>query len=152
MAGMLRTTLLVIHILAAAAWFGANVTQAVVTPHFVRAGGEPAARWWRATVQMGRVLYMPAGIIVLVTGVFLVTSGPYSFADLFVSIGFLAVIVGVVLGIVVFGPRGRRAAELHESGDSAAAVPVERSIAGFGALDTVVVAVTILAMVAKWGF
>ncbi len=147
----MRTTLLVLHILAAASWFGANVTQGVVTPHFVRAGGASAAQWWRATVRMGRVLYMPATIVVLVSGIFLVTSGPYGFADLFVSIGFLAVILGAVLGMAVFAPRGRRAADLHESGDSALAAPVERSIAGFGAFDTVVVAVTIVAMVSKWG-
>ncbi|CAN5900846.1 hypothetical protein BH23ACT5_BH23ACT5_12130 [soil metagenome] len=148
----MRTTLLFFHIAAAAAWFGANVTQMVVTPHFAKAGGESAARWWRATVDMGRFLYMPASIIVLVTGILLVTTQPaYSFADLFVSIGLLAVVIGVVLGIAVFAPRGRKAAEFHDRGEAASASSVERAIAGFGAFDTLVLGVTILAMVSKWG-
>ncbi|MCP3995632.1 MAG: hypothetical protein GY722_11275 [bacterium] len=41
----------------------------------------------------------------------------HEFEHVFVAIGILMVIVGAVLGMKVFGPGGREAADLHEAGD-----------------------------------
>lgn len=150
----MRDTLLTIHILAAASWFGANMVQLLVTP---RVGGrEPAvaAAWHRATVGFARFLYMPASIVVLITGVLLVTAvddSPYEMSDAFVSVGFLAVVIGAVLGMGFFAPQGRRAADAYDSGDGATAADLERRIGLVGLVDTVVIAVTVVAMVSKWG-
>lgn len=149
----MRTTLLVFHILGAATWLGANVTQAIATPQFVKAGGETTARWWRTTVLMGKALYPAAAVVLLLSGIFLVvtSNGGYSFSDPFVGVGFAMIIIGAVVGVTVFGPRGERAATLRETGDATGALVPEGVIRRFGTFDTVLLVITIVAMVSRWG-
>ena len=101
----MRQTLLVLHIIGVATWFGANMVQAFAGARVGSA--EASTRLWWAETQgaMARVLYNVAGILVLLTGVGLVLDSDFiTFSDMFVSIGFLAVIIGAVLGMAVFGP------------------------------------------------
>ena len=60
-------------------------------------------------------------------------------------------IVGGLIGARIFGPLGRKAADLHDSGDDRAAAAVERRLTMWGFIDTALVVVTIYAMVAKLG-
>jgi uncharacterized membrane protein len=109
-----REFILFIHILAAGTWLGANVAQVVVNPVMGRIGGAPAASWMCQTVRMGTILYTPTAIVALVTGIFLVVnSAQWKFEQPFVALGFITVIVGGVLGARVFGPLGRKAADLY---------------------------------------
>jgi hypothetical protein len=150
----LRDTLLTIHILAAGTWIGANAVQFVMTPRVGDRGAAIAAAWHRAVVGLMRVLYMPAALILLVTGVLLVTAideTSYEMSDAFVSIGFLAVIIGAGLGMRFFAPQSRLAAEAYDGGDTGAAAAIERKITIGGLVDTAVLVVTVVAMVAKWG-
>ena len=141
-----------IHILAAASWFGGAVaTQIggqVITsePDTVRAG------WYRLILRLGQILYTPAAVVVLITGVLLVTgSEAYGFGSTFVSIGFLAVIVGAGLGMGLYGPRSRAASAALDSGDTnGAAVAISR-IRQAGLLELGLLAITIASMVWKWG-
>lgn len=114
--------LLFIHIAAVATWFGAGVTQLVVNPAMHRAGGATAAAWMRQTVRLGRVLFTPASVLVLITGVWMVLRDSiYDFEQAFVVIGFVAVIAGAFLGMRVYGPGSTQIAELHEAGEAAQA-------------------------------
>jgi hypothetical protein len=89
---------------------------------------------------------------VLVTGVGLVLDNEViEFSDTFVSIGFLAVIIGAVLGMAVFGPGSRKLTSAIESGDEATEKSLNSRLAVFGLLDTLVVVFTIAAMVGAWG-
>lgn len=146
------TTLLVIHILAAGAWFGTNMVQIAVNPK-VRSLAPDIGSWWlRRTVAFGTRIYTPAAVVLLVTGVLMVIdSAVYEFSTTFVTIGFTMVAIGAALGILVFGPRGEAAAAAIESGDGAEAKRLTGTLAGFGALDTVLLVVTIVAMTSKWG-
>lgn len=148
----MRTLLLLIHITAAATWLGASVTQNVVTPAMQKTGGAPAAAWMRQTTRLSLLVYMPASIIVLISGIWLVLrDSVYEFEQAFVSIGFLTVIVGAVLGMRVFGPGGRKAAEFHESGNTTAANALHKRLATFGLLDSALLIFTIWAMVNRLG-
>ncbi len=110
------TFLVFIHILAVTAWLGANVTQFIVTPAMQKTGGAPAAAWMRQTVRMGTRLYSPAAVLILVTGIWMVLrESLYEFEQAFVTVGIFVVIVGVVLGMRVFGPGGRDVAALHDA-------------------------------------
>lgn len=141
--------LLFVHIVAAGVWLGGNVSQFVMKPRF----GTATAAFWRATVLMGRVQYTPAALVLLGTGLWMVArSSVYEYETVFVSFGVAVVLIGAVLGMAVFGPKGRKAAELRESGDATAAAKVERTLALFGGLDTVLVLLAIASMVWKWGF
>ena len=150
----MRDTLLVIHILAAGAWIGANVVQFLVTPTVHRKPAAVAADWHRTIVGLLRVLYMPAAMIVLITGLLLVTAvddSPFEMSDTFVSIGFLAVIVGAGLGMGFFAPNGRKAADAYDAGDVTTAAALDRKIVAGGLVDMAVLVVTVIAMVSKWG-
>ena len=148
----MRTFLLFLHIAAAGAWVGTSLTQFALLPLFRTSAPSTHARWHLGTVALGTRVYTPAAVVILITGVLLVTgNASFGFADAFVSLGFLTVIVGAALGMAVFGPRGRETAELLEAGDEARANAVIRRIRAFGALDLGLVLLTILAMVAKFG-
>lgn len=144
--------LLFLHILGAGAWLGTNLAQIALTTSFRREASAATAAYLRGTVALGTRLYTPASVLILLTGIGMVlTSDVYGFGSVFVNVGFLMVVVGGVLGSAVFGPKGRAAAALRDSGDEEGAVAVERRIAGFGVLDTVLLMTTIATMVWKVG-
>ena len=148
----MQNTLLLIHILAASAWLGGNVVQIIAGPAMEKAGAGPHAAWVRTTVKLGRWLYTPAALIALVTGFELVRSNSaYEFSAAFVSLGFFAVIVGATLGMAVFGPTGRALADSIDRGDYTLVRTLKGKIRMWGTIDTVLVLVTIYAMVAKLG-
>lgn len=148
----MRTTLLVLHIIGAGTWLGANLVQAFMSSRIPTASVE-IRRWWSDSVgAMTRVLYNVAALVILVTGVWMVLDSDFlSFSDTFVSVGFLAILIGAVLGMAVFGPGMRRLSAAITSGDAQAEASITRRLTAFGILDTLVIVVTIVAMVAKWG-
>lgn len=147
-----RDILLVLHIAGAGVWLGANVVQAVAPPLAASQGPEVLAGWYRITARLSSRLYMPAALTILITGVFLVLeSEAYGFDSLFVGIGMGMIVVGAVLGVVVFAPVGRRAADEIESGGVRQARASVARLAGFGLLDTVLLLFTVIVMVLRWG-
>jgi uncharacterized membrane protein SirB2 len=148
----MRNTLLVLHLIGVAIWLGGNVVLAFAGPRNNSAPTE-ARLWWAQTQgAMARVLYNVAGILVLVTGIGLVLeSEAIEFSDTFVTIGFVAVIVGAVLGMAVFGPGSRKLTAAIESGDESTEKSLNSRLAVFGLLDTLVVVFTVAAMVGAWG-
>lgn len=145
-----REILLVLHIAGAGTWLGANVVQAVVPPTAARAGAATLAGWYRVTSVLARRIYMPAAFLILITGVALVfDSDAYGFGSLFVTIGFGMIILGAVLGIVVFGPGGETAAEAVESEDPSRIRSAVSRLTAWGLVDTLLLLFTITAMVLR---
>jgi uncharacterized membrane protein len=149
----MRDTLLIVHILGVATWFGANMVQMFVTPRMSRAGNAVAADWQRTVVAMGKVLYPVAAVAVLLTGFGLLgtSNNVFSLSDTFVIVGIVMVVVGAVLGMAFFGPQGEKAAAAYTVGDNDGGTAIVRKVAGVGALDTALLVVTIAAMVTMWG-
>ena len=150
----MRDTLLTIHILGACIWLGANVVGFIVNPQI-----NPAARviasdhWHHTVVGFKRYLYMPAYLIVLITGVLLVTAvdgSPYEMSDTFVMIGFLGIFVAVLSGIY-FARQGRKVAAAYDADDKRTAASIEQRIAGWSLVDTAVIVMTMGTMVSKLG-
>jgi len=145
-----RDILLVLHIAGAGTWLGANVVQAVVPPVAARKSAEVLAGWYRITSAMATRVYIPAAILILVTGVLMVLDNEaYGFGTLFVTIGFGMIIVGSVLGQFVFGPGGEAAADAVESGDPGAIRSAVGHLTRYGVIDTVLLLFTITAMVLR---
>lgn len=145
-----RDILLVLHIAGAGTWFGANIVQAVVTPVAAKQGGDAAAGWFRSVARLSTRLYMPAAILIVLTGILLVLQNDaYSFGDLFVAIGFVTIVIGALLGTLVFDPTSTRAAEAVDAGDTAALKAATGRLATFGTIDTLLVLTTITVMVLK---
>lgn len=144
--------LVFVHVLAAATWLGANLAQFALSARLRGTPGSTRAAYLLGTVRMGTVLYTPAAILLLTTGILMVIDNAgIGFGSTFVSIGFAMIVVGAVLGAVVFGKDGRRAAQLLEAGNDADARPVEQKLARFGAIDTVLLLLTIASMVWQFG-
>lgn len=145
-----RNILLVLHIAGAGTWLGANVVQAVVSPAAARFGKEALAGWFRLTSVLARRLYIPAAILILVTGVLLVLDNEaYGFGSTFVTIGMAMIVVGAVLGMTVFGPGGDAAAAAVESGDASRIRSAVARITRWGIVDTVLLLATITVMVLR---
>jgi len=147
-----RDILLVLHIAGAGTWLGANIVHAVAPPLAARQGSAALAGWHRISTGLNSRLYIPASITILVTGILLVLrSNAYGFDSLFVGIGMGVIVVSSVLGIVVFGPGGERAAEAIDSGDAERARSETARLMGFGVLDTLLLLFTIIVMVLRLG-
>ena len=142
--------LLVLHIAGAGTWLGANIVQAVVPPAAARDGSSTLAGWYRLSSVLASRLYMPAAILILITGILLVIENEaYGFGSIFVTIGFAMIVVGAVLGMVVFGPGGDAAAEAVESGDEARIRSAVARLTRWGLIDTLLLLFTITAMVMR---
>jgi hypothetical protein len=97
-------------------------------------------------------LYMPAAILILATGIWMVLlEDAYGFGTLFVTIGFVMIVIGALLGIFVFDRGSQQAASAIEAGDQSAVKSATGRIAAFGVLDTVLLLFTITAMVLRLG-
>jgi hypothetical protein len=144
--------LLWLHIAGAGTWLGANIVQAVAPPLAAAQGAEVAAGWFRIGRALGSRLYLPAGVIVLLTGVGLVLdSEVYGFGDVFVGIGFSAIVIGIILGNVFIDRAAGAAAEAVESGDAGRIRQAASRLATFGTIDTLILLFTIYAMVSRLG-
>ena len=147
----MTSVLLYIHILAAGTWIGTNVVQAVTNDRMSKESDEVAVGWLNAVVRWGTVIYAPAAVLVLVTGIWLVaiSNDVYRFESPFVVIGFGMVVIGLYFGNRIFGPLNLKAAGLRAKGDDAGRV--YGRLRTFGLIDTILLLVTVAAMVGRWG-
>lgn len=146
----MRNAALWLHIIGAGMWLGGNVAQIMIGPKLVNGGaGLP---WLKAVDKASGPIYGSASVLILLTGIYLVLSNDaFSFGSAFVGIGIAVVIIGGALAGLVFNRKTRQAIGFFESGETAKALPVYKSIGTWGMLDTALVAFAILAMVSKWG-
>ncbi|MBT8197370.1 MAG: hypothetical protein KJP12_04225 [Acidimicrobiia bacterium] len=149
----MRTTLLIIHILAAGTWIGANVTQLALERRMSADGGPTAATWQRSRAFLGKSVYPAAAVTLLITGIWLVIdSAVYDWENAFVAIGFLMVAIGAGLGIAVMGPLSERAVAIHDTGQDMNELPkVTSRLQMWGGFDTLLLVITVAAMTGKWG-
>ena len=147
----MHSTLLIIHILAAATWLGAGVAVAFLSSMAGRQAGTTGAGLAVSFEKIGNLVFMPVGILVLISGVVLVLNGPWKFTNLFVIIGIIAVVNGAVFGARVTGPMTKSMQHAHQSSD----VPTLQALYGrFGMLvlaDVGVVAIALIGMILKLG-
>ena len=110
--------------------------------------------WHHTVVRFKqRYIYTPAQLLVLITGVLLLTAvdnSPFKMSDTFVLIGFLALVVAVLSGIY-FARQGARVGAAYDAGDTEVAGSIEQRIAMWSFVDMAVIVVTMVAMVGTWG-
>lgn len=110
------------------------------------------AGWYRVAGQLSKKLYMPAAVVLVITGIVMVLQDDaYGFGSLFVTIGFAMIVVGALLGSFVFDPGSRAAAEAVESGEQSRITAAVRRLVTFGTIDTLLLLFTITAMVVRLG-
>lgn len=149
----MRDTLLIIHIVAVSLWLGGSVMNGLLNVRLASTGNLSAqAVLARVEENLGTTFYAPVAILTLLTGIGLVLGDEaYSFGDVFVSAGFLAIIVAAVLGPTKFTPLGERMAEAFEAGDAEAGQAASREISRWSALDVGLILIALALMVIKPG-
>jgi uncharacterized membrane protein len=114
--------LLFVHVLAAAAWFGAALLAAVLLELAARAKDTPwLVRLGEYDEKLAPLLFIPAAIVTLLAGVALVFDGPWSFTGegwVFAGLVLFAAIFALGLGLIV--PAGKRLAALARADAPAA--------------------------------
>jgi uncharacterized membrane protein len=115
--------LLFVHVLAVAAWFGAALLALVLLELARRADDIPwLVRFGEYDEKLAPVLFIPAGIATLISGVALVFDGPWSFTgDGWVLAGLVLFVAIFALGVGLIVPAGKKLAALAKRD----AVPAE---------------------------
>ena len=143
--------LLTLHILAAGTWIGANVVQLVTNNRMTAKGGSDAASWHQTVAWWGRVIYSPAAVVLLATGIGLVIDVGYDWGSTFISIGFVAIIGGAAIGITKLAKGSERAAAAFSAGDDAAGQAEIHKNRPWQAIDMALLLLAVVAMVYAWG-
>jgi len=133
-----------------AAWLGANFIQILVVPRMERAGTAVAVAWHETAADLSKKYYSAAGAVIGVTGVLMVLDDRAEWSSGFVWVGIGAIVLGAILGVVVFGPKEEELVAAHRSGDSGGVARLLRTIRSFAVVDTLVVLLAVVAMVDHW--
>ncbi len=137
-----------LHVLFVIAWLGGGTVLLVLNAR-VR-GGDPAfARAFAARVApLGQIYFAPLGGLTLLTGLWAVAAGDYSFTAPFVLVGYAGIVLGAVLG--ARGSGGTTEAIANAASD--AEVPaLQRRLLLFSTLDVTLLTLVVAAMVFKPG-
>jgi uncharacterized membrane protein len=102
------------HIAAVVVGFGPTFAYGAYMATAQREGGAAIPTIGRTMVLWDRTALTGAMTLILVTGIYLASDGPYGMGSFFISWGFVAIVILFGLGHGFFIPRTRRAVELAE--------------------------------------
>ena len=145
-----------LHILAVVLAFGPTFAYGVFIAIAQREGGVAVPAVARGILTWDRIAGTIGMVVILLTGIYLASDGPWEFSDFFVSWGFVAILAlfGLVHGYLL--PKTRKAAEVAErdmsGGERKLSSEFEGMSAGLskvGGLAGLIVVVTIYVMTAK---
>lgn len=121
-------------------------------PRMAKAGGPAAGAWLGVAADAARKFYMPAAIVVLLSGSFLVeTNDAWGWSDAFIWIGVVIVLAALVIGLVVNKPAVEAAREKAASGDMEGAAASARKAANGGTIILLLLVVAEILMVTRFG-
>ena len=146
--------LVIVHIVAASIWIGGGTLIAVI-----------AARTWAVrgdaqVIELSRIgdfvgnrVFAPATLLLIITGVWAVTEGPWEFEQTWVTIGFTAWTLGFLIAIFWHRTEGSRIRQAVGSGGAASAGARRVATASLlvGVLELAILVVAVWAMVTKPG-
>jgi len=108
------TVSIFIHVTAVVVGFGATFAEAIMFPVAMKAGTQHLPYLHTLQLAINRYMATPALAVVLLTGLYQVEKGDWSFGDFWISASFLIVLViGGLLG-GYFIPADRRLAAMAE--------------------------------------
>ena len=148
--------IVVFHVMAGAAWFGGQVYIEGLMATAGRAKDTSTILTITSTAAKTSVrVFTGAAILLLITGVWILLDGesPFAFEDMFVSIGFLIVLVGLGITIFYFRPKGATLeSEIAAQGlTSTAALATAKQIAMVSHIMTLLVSLAMIVMVLHVG-
>ena len=105
--------LLTLHILAAAMWIGAAFALQVISGQMRSSTPDAVTdRFAIDAERVGKTVFAPSAVVLVVTGVFLVLRGNFGWTEpwLLIGVGAVAVVLAVGAGFLI--PEARRLADL----------------------------------------
>jgi len=102
------------HIAAVVIGFGPTFAYGAYMATAQREGGQAIPLIGRTIVFWDRTVNTAAMTLILLTGIYLASDGPYGTGSFFISWGFVAIVMLFALTHAFFIPRTRRAVELAE--------------------------------------
>jgi hypothetical protein len=148
----MQHTLLTIHILSAAAWIGGALMFGFAGPRMAKAGGPAAGAWLQVTLDASGKYFMPAAVLVLISGSFLVeTNDAWGWGDPFVWLGITILVATIAIGFLVNKPAITAAQTAAASGDMGAAAANARKAASGGQMMVILLIVAEILMVTRFG-
>lgn len=144
--------LLFVHVFAVAAWFGAALLSLILLELASRAGETQwLVKFGEFDDTLAKVLFIPAALITLAGGMFLVFDGPWSFTDdgwVIAGLVLFALIFALGVGLIV--PTGQRLAAAANSDAPATAMQAPlRRLRILSWVDVALLAVAIFFMTVK---
>lgn len=98
-----------LHVLAAVTWVGGALSFNILATRLRRANDPGAlARVAREVEVIGNTIFLPASLVVLALGVWMVAISGWNFEDLWIGIGIAGVVATAITGSLVIGPRLKR--------------------------------------------
>jgi uncharacterized membrane protein len=145
--------LLVIHIVSVIAWFGGGLAAVFLQSRMVGAGGSSAVAFLQANEAMGKAYFPVAAILTLLSGIGLVLTSDeaYSFGSGFVMLGILIFLISAIGNSTYAGRRDAVAMAAFESGDDAGGKAAVASKSWFITAELILLALTVIAMIYRWG-
>jgi len=148
----LSETLLIIHILSAASWIGGSFLLGFAGPRMGKAGGPAAGAWVGVVLEAIPKFFVPAAVLTLLSGITIVaTEEQWDWADPFVGIGMSVVVVALGIALLNNAPRLRAMLRAAQAGDTPTLAANARKVMQGGAAIAVLLVLTEIAMVLRFG-
>jgi uncharacterized membrane protein len=142
-----------IHIFAAMVWVGGAFFFQVKIAQFRKANDTAGfLQLGRDAEHIGQRLFMPASVIVLLTGIAMVWYGPYTFT-LWIVLALVGIVLTSLTGALYLGPQGGRFAKLAEERglDDPEVTAARDRLVTVSRIDYLVLVLIVLDMVFKPG-
>jgi len=148
--------LLFVHILAGITWVGGSIMLQIFSMRAVAAkDAEETKHFMSQAGFLGLRVFMPAGIIIAVVGIWLVTrDSRWDFDQFWISFALTIVIISALLGIFFYPRQIRKVEALQAAGKGPADLPFAtamRTIGRVSLVETLFLLAVVWAMVVKPG-
>lgn len=143
---------LLVHIIGATVWVGGGFMLVILGAQAERSKDDAKLeQWLRAAGPVTDVAFIAASLLVLAMGVLMVVDGPWSFGDLWISLGLAGYAATLATGLLVLNPWSKRIDRIVErdGGFSAEAAMETRKFLLVDRLETTVLFLVIADMVLK---
>ena len=147
----MENALLYVHILCAAIWLGGAaicITFLLSTKNLSPTQAKPIIQ---NVANLGKFVFGPASILVLISGIGLISVAGWSFSDLWITLAFTGIIASIILGTVFHSRAGRKSLAAAESDNSQATNTAINSWLIIAYLDLAIIAGVLALMVFKPG-
>jgi uncharacterized membrane protein len=140
-----------LHVLSAAIWVGGGFMLQMLLWRARRLGPEASAEFNKAAEWTSQHVFMPTSFATLAFGIAVTVVGPWSFSELWITLGFVGFAISAINGMAVLGPTAKKMKALVEERgpNDPVAAHMARRLDLFGRLDLVVLIAVVFIMIVK---